>query len=75
MPCPRCECPLAYVFYKEDDVSPKSSELCDLETGAMMRQMGADGSSLPSETYRTAECAQCHHRFRLGDDEYERVRW
>ncbi len=51
------------------------AELYDLEEGEMSRQEEAWDASLPRETQRTAECARCHRRFRLGDEEYERVRW
>lgn len=71
MPCPKCGSTRAHVFHKEEVVS---SELCDLGTGETMSIGGVDPGK-PLKTYRTAECARCRRRFRLSDDEYERVRW
>lgn len=72
MPCPKCGSTHAHVFTRDVVVV---DELCDLETGELIRQLGAEGTSLPSRTYRIAECARCGHRFRLSNEEHERVRW
>lgn len=71
MPCPKCGSTRAHVFHKEEVVS---SELCDLETGETM-SIGGVGPEKPVMTYRMAECARCRRRFRLSDEERERVRW
>ncbi len=71
MPCPKCGSARAHVLHKEEVVS---SELCDLETGETM-SIGCVGPEKPVMTYRMAECARCGHRFRLSDEEHERVRW